>query len=122
MTASADVGKLLAGLKDYEQRVRDAALKGVDVFGLHVLGDAQQLCPVDTGALVASATEEPARLDGNEVTKRIGFNTDYAAAVHERLDVLHAQGQAKFLETAIRNNAPKFPTFVANRIKAATGG
>lgn len=120
--ASADVSSLLAGLKAAEDRTVKAALAAVDKFGLQVLGDAQQLCPVKTGALKASATEEPAELHGSNVTKRIGFNTDYAAAVHERLDLAHTQGQAKFLETAIRNNAPKLAPFVAAAVKKATGG
>jgi hypothetical protein len=33
----------------------------------------------------------------------IGFNTNYAAAVHEILTNKHPQGQAKFLEAAVKN-------------------
>lgn len=37
----------------------------------------------------------------------IGFNTEYAAAVHERLDLHHDQGQAKYFERAIRDDGPE---------------
>ena len=74
------------------------------------------------GALKASGSTEPARIEGELVTKKIGFNTDYAAAVHERLDLHHEPpGQAKFLETALRENAPKMAEFVGNEVKAAMG-
>jgi hypothetical protein len=122
MSASTDVRQFLKGLAQAEQRSKDAARKALDQFGEHVLGDAQQLTPVDTGALKASGYTEPVTVDaGGEMAKPIGFNTSYAAAVHERLDVHHDQGQAKFLETAIRNNQPKLAPFIADRVKKALG-
>lgn len=44
-----------------------------------------------------------ASLGGGTIEMLIGFNADYAAAVHERLDLHHDQGQAKFLEAAIQH-------------------
>src|SRR4051812_9555758 len=101
-----DVSKFIKGMQEKRQRVIAAAVTGVDVFGEHVIGDAQQITPVKTGALQASGTTEEAKVDGTSVSKTIGFNTHYAAAVHERLDSKHAVGQAKFLETSMTNNAP----------------
>jgi hypothetical protein len=78
---------------------------------------AQQLVPVKTGALQGSGTTEPAKIDGEKITKLVGFNTDYAAAVHEKLQAQHAVGEAKFLEHAMSQNAAKFTGFVAGRVK-----
>lgn len=41
------------------------------------------------------------------------------AAVHERLDQHHEQGQAKFLETAMRTEAPKLVPYVTREMKKA---
>lgn len=117
MSAGVDITQVLKGLQEFDQRVMTAAVGGVDAFGEHVIGDGQELAPVDTGDLKASGTTLPAEVEGNNIRKTIGFNTDYAAAVHERLDVHHEEGEAKYLETALRNNAPKFPEFVANHVK-----
>jgi len=117
VTAHANVKGFIAGLHGNRRRVEAAAVRAVDEFGEHVIGDSQQLAPVDTGALQASATTLPAELDGTIVRKTLGHNTEYAAAVHERIDVHHELGQAKFLETAIRTNADKFRAFVADRIR-----
>ena len=51
--------------------------------------------------------------------KTIGFNTNYAAAVHENLEAHHDVGEAKFLENAMRTEAPKVTQFVAAAVKGA---
>lgn len=117
-----DVSKFLSGLGAARAAQLAAARAAVDVFGEQVIGDAQQLTPVKTGALQASGTTEPANVDGEAISKVIGFNTNYAAPVHERLNARHAVGQAKFLETAMTQDAPKLGPFVAARVKAAGGG
>jgi hypothetical protein len=113
-----DASKLMAGLGEAKRRKMEAARRAVDQFGEHVIGDAQQLTPVKTGALKASGTTEPAVESGDSISKAIGFNTDYAAAVHERLESKHDQGEAKFLEKAMNGNAGKFGPFVAAAVAA----
>lgn len=117
----SDISQHLAALKNASQAQRAAALLAVDQFGEHVIGDAQQLTPVLTGALQASGTTEPAKSGGEGIEKTIGFNTNYAAAVHEKLNARHAVGQAKFLEEAMKQNSSKFGPFVAGRVKEAGG-
>jgi hypothetical protein len=112
-----DMGPLLKGLEEARKRQLEAAALAIDQFAEHVLGDAQKLTPVATGALQASGTTSPIEMDGESITKEIGFNTDYAAAVHENLEANHAVGQAKFLETALRENAPKLGPFIASKLK-----
>lgn len=116
----ADVSKFLEGLKRGGEAQIQAALVAVEQFGaVAIVGDAQQLTPVKTGALQASGTWTAAELKGDEILMQVGFNTDYAAPVHEKLNAAHAVGQAKFLEAAMKQNAPKLAPFVAERVKAA---
>lgn len=179
MSGSIDVSPLLKGLEELKRRQLDASRVAVDQFAEHVLGDAQELCPVDTGALKASATAEDAKQDGSMIKATIGFNTDYAAAVHERVAKPGAfqaktdqlakkldrakeqtkrlraarklgpmtrkddanlkaaqrrsrqtgsqlkkvrQGQPKYLETALRRNAPKMGKFIGDQVRKVTGG
>lgn len=52
---------------------------------------------------VTSFNAALAKLRAEDASVIIGFNTNYAAAVHERLDLHHEPpGQAKFLESALR--------------------
>jgi hypothetical protein len=53
------------------------------------------------------------------MTVRAGFNTNYAAAVHEVLTAHHEVGQAKFLETAVRRNEPKMDGYIGGYVNEA---
>jgi hypothetical protein len=116
---SMDVRQFVDALNKLPAKVIDAARRGADVAGEHVLGDAQQLAPVATGFLQSSATALPAEVHGTRVTKTIGFNANYAVPVHEILTNHHPTGQAKFLETAMRNNQAKVTQFIADEVKRA---
>jgi hypothetical protein len=185
MSASANVANILKGFGAAKERALAAAKLGMDRFGEQVIGDSQQLCPIDTGALKASGTTLPAEVKNGTIEKVIGHNTNYAAAVHERKSGKAAslegainrgkerqanrrtklrgllkdrrkagkttgashlkeekyrnqikseskrlgklkgkekrarQGQSKFLETAVRNNAPKMAEYIGSEVKKA---
>jgi hypothetical protein len=114
-----DLTEFNRGVQTAREQFLAACVRATDQFGEHVVGDAAELAPVKTGALKASATTTPAVRVGESIDKEIGFNVDYAAAVHERLDLHHDQGQAKYLESALRENAPKFGPYIASKTKEA---
>jgi hypothetical protein len=80
------------------QQMEKALRRGAN----YVKIESQRLCPVDTGRLRKSA-----RIGQNGKGMRtevfVSYNTEYAVYVHERLDVFHRVGQAKFLETVLKN-------------------
>lgn len=76
---------------------------------------------VDTGFLKASGNADEPTVSGASIYQVIGFNAHYAAAVHERLDLHHTDGQAKFLETAMRTEARKLVNYVKSEVKKETG-
>lgn len=73
--------------------------------------------PVDHGRLrsthyVAPPVQEP----GGLVVVEVGVATDYAVPVHERTEVNHPVGEAKFLENALFAVAPGMAGRLAKRI------
>lgn len=86
--------------------------------GLALQALAVSKTPVDTGRLRASAGVSPPERRGNVVEVFVYFGTNYAVYVHERLDVHHPVGEAKFLENAARERAPGFRDRMADRIRA----
>jgi len=122
MSATADVSRFLQSLPGITERRVNAAREGVDQFGEAVLTRAKELCPVDTGALRRSGTARPAEVHGTVVTKSLGFDTNYAAAVHEcGPDKPHHKPptQWKFLETAMKELDPKFLPYMRDAINGA---
>lgn len=87
-----------------------------------VISEAKARTPVDTGVLRASGTVLPPKVQGSRIEVEAGFGgaaQEYAVPVHERLGVHHPVGQAKFLESAFLERAPKIPANLARRVEAA---
>lgn len=115
-----DASKLIEGLGKARSAKLAAARRALDQFGEHVVGDAQQLTPVKTGFLQGSATTTPATAESETIAKQIGFNAEYAAAVHER-PAKHLVGEDKYLAKAMSANASKMAPFVGDAVKAVEG-
>lgn len=77
------------------------------------------MCGSSCNDLRRTAVTLDAKVSGKTITQVIGYNASYAAAVHERLDVRHEVGEAKFLEKAMNRERPKFQEHVSKEIKKA---
>lgn len=127
MSATADISAFLRSTQALSAGVRQAAAVALKRFSWHVLGQAQQLAP-EGGGPFSPRDPEPGRLrdsahadqvqdDGQAITVLIGFNTEYAAVQHERLDFRHSTGQAKYMETAINANIDLMARFVIDEAR-----
>lgn len=128
MARGFDFGPFFAAARARQQAALEAARQAVDQFGEQLIGNAQEMTPVETGALAASGTAADAAVEGTKVVKLVGFNTDYAAARHERPPTTDAppkinpKGRWKFLEEAMRQLRGKFDSFVGRRVRDAVEG
>jgi len=57
----------------------------------------------------------------NLVTVTIGYSAFYAIYVHERMELFHKVGRAKFLQTALMDNIPYARTMVGGEFTGAEG-
>lgn len=98
-------------LGDANEALRDTAAT--------VAQDAVARAPIDTGALRNSVfIEMPKHRDPKKAAQApitIGFSVKYAMAVHERLDVIHLTGEAKYLWNAMVNHAPDWAAEMSKR-------
>lgn len=92
--------KILSNLDKEAKRIEGLTMAGLFEAGLKVQKVAQDRTPVDTGNLKGSAYT---RKEG-ELSVVVGFGAAYAIYVHENLEAHHETGQAKFLESALRDN------------------
>ena len=60
---------------------------------------------------------ERAGLDSFAQT-RVGYSAEHAVVVHERLDVFHPIGQAKYLEQPLRTEEHKMADIIRRRLMA----
>jgi hypothetical protein len=86
--------------------------------GLVIQGVSMSRTPVEFGALRASHATQRPDFSGSDPSVQItvgGPSAPYAVYVHENLAAHHHVGQAKFLESAIKEAAPTFAASVARR-------
>lgn len=88
-------------------------MAGLLEAGLQVQRVAQERTPVDTSNLKNSAFT---RKEG-EMSVLVGFSAAYAVYVHEDMEARHTIGQAKFLESALRDNRDAILRIIQARAK-----
>jgi hypothetical protein len=103
--------KLNKSISEISSVVEDALLD----CGNDLQQKAQDLTPVDTGALRASAFTEAE--SGNNPSVIVGYTEEYAIFVHENLEAHHPVGQAKFLEQPLKENADKYVEYVRDKVQ-----
>lgn len=130
--------RLMRNLAGLPLDLAKAAEAGLFEAGSIIQGDAMEKTPVDTGNLRASAftitasltntgnTAAPtvearqlAKTTPTEVTAVVGFggpSAPYALVQHERTDLKHTVGEAKFLHKAVQQNASKVPVIVGKHL------
>jgi len=73
--------------------------------GENVMGVSVRRTPVDQEPLRASAHVKLPKTRRGTTTVVLAYGTDYAVYVHEILTSFHKVGRAKFLESAVKDNA-----------------
>ena len=101
-------------VKEYNTAIEQAMKEAV----LIVEADAKRNCPVDTGRLRASITNQVKKIAGAVLEGRIGTNVDYAKWVElghwETDDNYPAQ---PFLRPALRNNFKQLVSIIQEAIE-----
>ena len=79
---------------------------------------AKDLLPVETGRLKDSGRVETTKTASGTFTDIVfgGPEAPYATQVHERVDIRHETGQAKYLETAVRETSRGMTRRMADRL------
>jgi len=93
--------------------------------------ESKREVPVDTGSLRNSGFVEEPRINGKQISVKLGYGgvatkvnpkngevtTTYAVIVHEDLSAHHAVGNAKFLENPIKRRREKLMQNINLRVK-----
>lgn len=89
-----------------------------------IMTESKQQTPVDTGALRSSGHIQQPVISGDQVTVEMGYGgpaASYAEIVHEKLDVHHPVGKAKYLEDPFNEAKPGLPGRIGRRIMRQVG-
>lgn len=94
--------KFRQNLAKTKERLKNNLAQGIMSAALTLQSEAQKRCPVDTGALRASAFTRRESDERGRVVYTVGFTQVYGIYVHEMVGSTFKVGQPKFLESAAR--------------------
>jgi hypothetical protein len=99
----------------FNEETKTAATRVLKDGALHVLSVANTRVPIQEGHLQNSGDTA---VDRDEMRAYVSYNQPYAVAQHENLDWKHAPGrQAKYLETALEEEAAAVQAMIAQQLK-----
>ena len=112
--------QMRAKLARVRERFPDRVVAGLHVETEIEVTEVKRRTPVDQGPLRASVHQDGPVRNGRTVTTRIvagGPSAPYAVYVHEDLDAVHKVGQAKYIESVIKESRAYIGARVARRIE-----
>jgi hypothetical protein len=107
-------------LRKARAKLRQAVAQALQAEAEIEKTESMRRTPVDTGNLRATHIVTKPEIHGDRVTVRIavgGPSAPYALRVHEDLQAFHRVGQAKFLESTLKESAPFMATRIARRLQ-----
>lgn len=103
------------GLRGVKQAVNDAAG--------NLLSESVKEVPHDIGTLQGTGNAAPAELKGQELIAEVGYNTPYAARLHEHPEFHFQKGRkGKYLEDPLKRMGPVYQKDIENSLNQALGG
>lgn len=125
--------ELLANLERKYKQARFAIVEALNAEASAIMEESLKQVPEDTGALAASAYMEPARKRDDSIRIAFGYGgkavrvnprtgqltSDYDLIVHERLDLYHPKGKAKYLEDPVNAAIPGMEQRIGVYIRGA---
>jgi len=113
MGIELDIDELVDDFEDAGDEIRKGASRGVEKFSRKVEAQAVEWTPFEYGTLQQSARTD----EEGELSYTVSFNTHYAIYVHERTELEHDQGRAKYLEEAMKAKRGDFESTVVGEVK-----
>jgi len=108
------------GLSRYASSFLHSAEKGLKNVAEQLKEKSVAKTPVNTGELRSRAFVSPVVAERNTLSVTVGYANklpEYAIFVHERIDVHHRIGQAKFLESLLHEIYAEFIQIIGRCLK-----
>ena len=123
-----DTNMFKSNMGETKTRFNNSLKTALTEFGGEVQRYSVTLTPVDTGDLRGSSyTGEPESNNNSGLKVEVGYERDvlpenaYSVYVHERTELHHDVGQAKFLETSLQTKEPEFLPYLKMSVKRDMG-
>lgn len=124
------VAKVISNLKKVNLVTKEGGKKGLKIIAKEIMAESKAEVPVDTFTLQSTAFIEQPKVEGNNVTIKMGYGgpndkmnpdtglmaSQYANIVHDSPDLKHPYGKWKFLEDPLNRNVEAFNDIVGGAV------
>lgn len=121
------VSETFGKIQDKINEMNEELKRKLTLAGGEIIAESTKITPLETGELRARTFINEPELDNGNWIVNIGYEkggmsypatsegtgNEYAVYVHERMDLKHKIGQAKFLETAFKNFESEMLEYIA---------
>lgn len=94
--------------------LQDALSAAIYKESLELIGESVKRVPVRVGILRASAYAAPPKNTPRGPEGEVGYGTEYALPVHERIEVFHRVGGPKYLESVMLERIKGYKNRIAD--------
>lgn len=102
--------------KEVQDDINAGAVNGLKSAAEFLLDESNKIAPIDEGNLIGSGETD---VDPDKLEASIFYDVPYAVHQHEDMTLSHKNGrQAKFLETAYKQNIQRIRDYLAKNVKA----
>jgi len=113
------VSQMAGKLRSLSSQFPDAVAKAIYQEAQIEMTESKRRVPVDTGVLRASGFVQDPEKSGGNISVTLAYGgaaSEYAVIVHEDLEAFHPIGQAKYLESVLKESAKYMAARIAKRV------
>ncbi|PIY32073.1 MAG: hypothetical protein COZ07_06965 [Candidatus Infernicultor aquiphilus] len=117
------ISSVLRNLNKVEKIVVNSIEQGVNDLTNKLLADSQKQVPHDIGTLAGSGHTVPASNKGGMIEGKVGYNTPYAARLHEHPEYKFQKGRkGKYLIDPLKNLVSTGKKYLEGILRSALNG
>lgn len=106
--------KLIDNSKEVLEALKKQSILALQAIGGEAEGYAKEDCPVDTGRLMNSITNQ---VEESENAVYVGTDVEYAQAVEYSDTAVHENGKAHFLRDAVATHSAEYENLAKDILK-----
>lgn len=117
------IGELNSGFDGANNKGIGGVKQAVDDAAGNLLSESVKEVPHDIGTLQGTGNAGEAELKGDEISAEVGYNTPYAARLHEHPEYHFQKGRkGKYLEDPLKRMGPAYKKDIEDSLNNALGG
>lgn len=117
------IGNVLNGFDGANGKGLSGVKQAVDDAAGNLFAESEKEVPHDIGTLQGSGNVSPAEIKGDEISAEVGYDTPYAARLHEHPEFNFQKGRkGKYLEDPLKRMGPTYKKDIEDSLDSALGG